>query len=95
MTVDFISRRGSEQHLTRKMSIIEDHDYEDKVRVLSFHSRITWFVENKKHMGINEKWDAFYHICDDFPGYTEKRVMDLINIRIRNSGGSWKNKPDG
>ncbi len=37
-------------------------------------------------MGQNEKWDAFYHICDDFEGYTEERLMQMINNAIRRKG---------
>lgn len=70
----------------RPRNLLEDHDYEEKVRILTLNKRIEWFIENKPHMGQNEKWDAFYHICDDFGGYTEDRLMQMINNTIRRKG---------
>jgi hypothetical protein len=70
----------------KSRNILEDYDYEVKVRVLTLNKRIDWFIENKPYMSINEKWDAFYHICDDFEGYTEDRLMQMINNNIRRKG---------
>jgi len=67
-------------------SILEDYDYEQKVRVMTLNRRIDWFIDNKRFMGQNEKWDAFYHICDDYQGYDSKRLMQMINNSIRRKG---------
>jgi len=70
----------------KKRSILEDYDYEEKVRLLSLNKRIEWFIDNKPDMSQNDKWDAFYHICDDFEGYTEERMKQMINNSIRHKG---------
>jgi hypothetical protein len=74
----------------KQRSILEDYDYEQKVRILTLNKRIEWFIDNKPFMGQNEKWDAFYHICDDFEGYTQERLIQMINNTIRRKGlGVW------
>ena len=70
----------------QKKSLLEDHDYEEKVRVLNLNKRFAWFIENKKFMSQNEKWDAFYDICEDFDVYTKDRLMQMINNTIRRKG---------
>lgn len=72
----------------RKKSLLEEHDYEEKIRLLTLNRRVEWFVDNKKLMSQNEKWEAFYDICDDFDGYTEVRLKQLINNAIRRKGMS-------
>lgn len=64
-----------------KRSLLEEHDYEEKVRVLNLNKRIEWFVDNKRQMSQNEKWEAFYDICSDYDINSEtlkKRVNNLI-----------------
>lgn len=64
-----------------KRSFLEEIDYEEKIRVLNLNKRIEWFVENKKFMSQNEKWDAFYDIHEDYEIDVEvlkKRVNNLI-----------------
>jgi len=34
----------------KKRSILEDYDYEEKVRLLSLNKRIEWFIDNKPDM---------------------------------------------
>lgn len=70
----------------KKKNLLEEHDYQEKIRVLSFNRRLEWFVDNKKFMSQNEKWDAFYDICEDNPGYSSERIMQMINNLIRRKG---------
>lgn len=70
----------------RKKSLLEEHDYEEKVRVLNLNKRFAWFIDNKPKMSRNEKWDAFYDICEDFDMYTKDRLMQMINNTIRRKG---------
>ena len=69
----------------RKKSLLEDHDYEEKVRLLNLKTRMEWFVENKKFMSQNEKWDAFYDIHEDYEIDVEVLKMRINNI-IRKKG---------
>ncbi len=65
----------------KKKSILEELDYEDKVRVLSLNKRIEWFVDNKRSMSQNTKWEAFYDIVEDYninADVLKKRVNSLI-----------------
>lgn len=65
----------------KKKSILEEIVYEDKVRVLSLNKRIEWFVENKRSMSQNTKWEAFYDIVKDYninADVLKKRVNNLI-----------------
>lgn len=70
----------------KKKSLLEEHDYQEKIRVMGLNRRLEWFVDNKKFMSQNEKWDAFYDICEDFEGYTSERLMQMINNLIRRKG---------
>ena len=70
----------------RKKSLLEDHDYEEKVRVLNLNKRILWFIDTKPGMSQNEKWDAFHDICEDFDTFTSDRLMQLVNNTIRRKG---------
>jgi hypothetical protein len=69
----------------KKKSLLEEHDYEEKVRVLNLNKRVEWFVDNKKQMSRNEKWDAFYDIVEDFE-VDSKLLMQRINNLIRKKG---------
>ena len=50
----------------QRKNLLEELDYEDKIRVLNLNKRIEWFVDNKKQMGQSEKWEAFYDIQEDY-----------------------------
>lgn len=63
----------------QKKGLLEDHDYEDKIRVLNLNKRIEWFVDNKRAMGQCEKWEAFYDIVEDYD-----IVVDVLKKRINN-----------
>jgi hypothetical protein len=69
----------------KKKSLLEEHDYEEKVRVLNLNKRVEWFVDNKKQMSRNEKWDAFHDIVEDFE-VDSKLLMQRINNLIRKKG---------
>ena len=60
----------------RKKSLLEEIDYEEKIRVLNLNKRIEWFVDNKKQMSQNEKWNAFYDIVEDYN-------IDIIVLKKR------------
>ena len=66
-------------------SLLEDIDYEEKIRVLNLNKRIEWFVDNKKTMGQSEKWEAFYDICEDYD-IDEDALKKRINNLIRKKG---------
>ncbi len=68
-----------------KKSLLEDVDYEEKVRVLNLNKRVEWFIDNKKHMSQNEKWEAFYDIVEDFE-VDSNLLMQRINNLIRKKG---------
>lgn len=69
----------------KKKSLLEEHDYEEKVRVLNLNKRVEWFVDNKKQMSRNEKWDAFHDIVEDFE-VDSKLLMQRVNNLIRKKG---------
>lgn len=65
----------------QRKSLLEDIDYEEKIRVLNLNKRIEWFVDNKPLMSQNEKWDAFYDIHEDYEIDVEvlkKRINNVI-----------------
>jgi hypothetical protein len=65
----------------QKKSLLEDIDYEEKVRVLNLNKRIEWFVDNKVSMSQNEKWEAFHDIVEDYDidvDVLKKRVNNVI-----------------
>ena len=69
----------------QKKSLLEDYDYEEKVRILTLKKRIEWFVDNKSKMSQNEKWDAFRDMYDDYD--TDwNRLIDMTNSVIRKKG---------
>ena len=63
----------------QRKSLLEDIDYEEKIRVLNLNKRIEWFVDNKPFMSQNEKWDAFYDIHEDYD-----IDIDMLKKRINN-----------
>lgn len=69
----------------RKKSLLEEHDYEEKIRYLNLKKRIEWFIDNKKQMSQNEKWDAFNDIVEDFE-VDRSVLMDRVNNLIRKKG---------
>lgn len=74
----------------QKKSLLEEYDYEEKVRVLTLKKRIDWFVDNKSSMGQSEKWEAFYDIHEDYNVGTDV-LKRMINAVIRKKGLSvWK-----
>lgn len=60
-------------------SLLEEIDYEEKIRVLNLNKRIEWFVDNKKSMGQSDKWEAFYDIHEDYD-----INVDILKKRINN-----------
>lgn len=65
----------------QKKSLLEDIDYEEKIRVLNLNKRIEWFVDNKRSMDSCDKWEAFYDIQDDYDidvDVLKKRINNLI-----------------
>jgi hypothetical protein len=69
----------------QRKSLLEDIDYEEKIRILNLNKRIEWFVDNKPIMSQNEKWDAFYDIVEDYE--VDKEVLlKRINNVIRKKG---------
>lgn len=65
----------------QRKTLLEDHDYEEKVRVLNLNKRIEWFVDNKRSMGQSEKWEAFYDMVEDYDidvDVLKKRINNLI-----------------
>lgn len=60
-------------------SLLEEIDYEEKIRVLNLNKRIEWFVDNKKSMGQSDKWEAFYDIQEDYD-----IDVDVLKKRINN-----------
>ena len=69
----------------QRRSIVEELDYEEKVRVLSLSKRIEWFVDNKRSMSQNTKWEAFYDIVEDYD-IDEDVLKKRINNLIRKKG---------
>jgi hypothetical protein len=68
-----------------RKSLLEDIDYEEKIRVLNLNKRIEWFVDNKPIMSQNEKWDAFYDIVEDYD-VNKDVLLKRINNVIRKKG---------
>lgn len=64
----------------QRKSLLEEIDYEEKIRVLNLNKRIEWFVDNKRAMGQCEKWEAFYDIVEDYD-----IDVDVLKKRINNS----------
>ena len=65
----------------QKKSLLQDIDYEEKIRILNLNKRIEWFVDNKRSMGQCEKWEAFYDIIEDYDidiDVLKKRINSLI-----------------
>ena len=65
----------------QKKSLLQDIDYEEKIRILNLNKRIEWFVDNKRSMGQCEKWEAFYDIIEDYDidiDVLKKRITSLI-----------------
>jgi hypothetical protein len=74
----------------RKKSLLEDIDYEEKIRVLNLNKRVEWFIENKKFMSQNEKWEAFYDIVEDYEVGSDVLLQRINNV-IRKKGLSiWQ-----
>ncbi len=73
----------------RKKSLLEEHDYEEKVRVLNLNKRVEWFVDNKRQMSQNEKWDAFHDIVEDFE-INKSLLMQRVNNLIRKKGLEYR-----
>lgn len=69
----------------QKKSLLEDYDYEEKVRVLSLKKRIDWFIHNKPSMSQCEKWDAFRDMYHDYD-VEWSRLIEMVNNRIRKKG---------
>jgi hypothetical protein len=63
----------------QRKNLLEELDYEDKIRVLNLNKRIEWFVDNKMQMSQNEKWEAFYDIQEDYD-----INVDVLKKRINN-----------
>lgn len=72
----------------QKKSLLEDYDYEQKVRLLSLRKRIDWFIDNKPQMSQCEKWEAFQDMYDDYD-VEWNRLIDMVNIQIRKKGLSY------
>ena len=72
-----------------KKSLLEEYDYEEKVRILNLKTRIDWFVENKQNMSQGEKWEAFDDILEDY-SVARQRLIVMINAVIRKKGLSIK-----
>ena len=69
----------------RKKSLLEEYDYEQKVRLMSLKKRIDWFITNKPQMSQNEKWEAFQDMCDDYE-VDRDRLLQMVNNEIRKRG---------
>lgn len=69
----------------QKKSLLEEYDYEEKVRILTLKKRIDWFVENKQNMSQVEKWEAFDDIFEDY-SVARPRLIEMINSVIRKKG---------
>ena len=64
----------------QRKSLLEDIDYEEKIRILNLNKRIEWFVDNKKLMSQNEKWDAFYDIIEDYDINKDVLIKRINNV---------------
>lgn len=69
----------------QRKNLLEDFDYEEKIRVLNLNKRIEWFIDNKPLMSQNEKWDAFNDIIEDYDVDSEVLLKRINNV-IRKKG---------
>jgi hypothetical protein len=69
----------------RRKSLLEDYDYEQKIRLLSLKKRIDWFVTSKPFMSQCEKWEAFDDMQEDYD-VNRERLIEMINREIRKRG---------
>lgn len=67
----------------RTKNLLEEFDYEEKIRHLSLKKRIEWFVQNKKNMSQCEKWEAFDDIMEDYELNDRDVLIERINRVIR------------
>lgn len=63
-------------------SLLEEYDYEQKVRLMSLKKRIDWFITNKPQMLQAEKWEAFQDMYDDYD-IDWDRLLQMVNREIR------------
>lgn len=75
----------------RKKSLLEEYDYEQKVRLMSLKKRIDWFITNKPQMSQNEKWEAFQDMYDDYE-VDRDRLLQMVNNEIRKRGLSVRDE---
>lgn len=69
----------------QRKNLLEEFDYEEKIRVLNLNKRIEWFIDNKPLMSQNEKWDAFNDIVEDYDVDSEVLLKRINNV-IRKKG---------
>jgi hypothetical protein len=69
----------------REKSLLEEYDYEQKVRLMSLKKRIDWFINNKPQMSQCEKWEAFQDMYDDYD-IDWDRLLQMVNSEIRKRG---------
>lgn len=70
-------------------SLLEEIDYEEKIRVLNLNKRIEWFVDNKKSMGQSDKWEAFYDIQEDYDIDVDVLKKRINNVIRKNGLSVW------
>ena len=73
----------------QRKSLLEDIDYEEKIRILNLNKRIEWFVDNKKLMPQNEKWDAFYDIIEDYDIDKDVLIKRINNVIRKKDMNIW------
>jgi hypothetical protein len=73
----------------QRKSLLEDIDYEEKIRILNLNKRIEWFVDNKKLMSQNEKWDAFYDIIEDYDINKDVLIKRINNVIRKKDTNIW------
>ena len=73
----------------QRKSLLEDIDYEEKIRILNLNKRIEWFVDNKKLMSQNEKWDAFYDIIEDYDIDKDVLIKRINNVIRKKDMNIW------
>jgi hypothetical protein len=73
----------------QRKSLLEDIDYEEKIRILNLNKRIEWFVDNKKLMSQNEKWDAFYDIIEDYDIDKDVLIKRINNVIRKKDMNVW------
>ena len=69
----------------REKSLLEEYDYEQKVRLMSLKKRIDWFVTNKPQMSQSEKWEAFQDMYDDYD-IDWDQLLQMVNRELRKRG---------